>query len=177
MVYIKKDNFVDGSRRYISVLISLSLVIGFGVYIWIRRERILPLLSVSPIYLAIVIILGCIFTAASGLITKYLVAVFGIRLPIKEWFGLAILTTMTNCLIPLQSGSSIRAIYLKRKYGLPYSKFVSTMMGIYVLTFWTASIWGIGLSIAIHYIYGVFSIEIVLFLVAANILMSAFLLI
>ena len=164
------------SRKYISISISLLILIGFGIYIAVYRHEIIPLFSVSPIFLVALMVLGVVFIATLGLTTKHMVAAFGITLTLKEWFGLAILTTMSNHLVPLRGGASVRAIYLKKKYGFPYARFLSTMMGIYVLTFWIASFLGIGLIIAIYYVHGNFSLKILLFFLVVNVTMSVLLL-
>ena len=159
-------------KKHISVLIALLLLIGFGVYVGFHQDEFAPLLSVSVNHLGVLLVLTLFATGVLGLSTKYLVAVFGINLKFKEWFGLTVITTMSNYFVPLRGGSSVKAVYLKKKYGLSYAKFLSTIMGIFILTFWVASAVGSGLSIIFYYLQYTFALKIFLFFLVTNGAMS-----
>ncbi len=160
------------NRNLISLSVSLAFVIAIAAYLTFHKNEVLSVMSISPVNLCILVILGIVFTGILGLTNQRLVAVFGINLTAKEWFGLAVLTTAGNYFMPLRGGASVRAVYLKKRYNFLYSEFLSTMIGFYLLTFWIASSLGIILAVIIYLVQGTLSTGILSFFITVNILIS-----
>ena len=57
----------------------------------------------------------------------------GIKLLLKEWLGLAVYASLLNLVLPLRTGLSVKAIYLKRVYGLAYAEFTGLQTGLSIL--------------------------------------------
>ena len=71
--------------------------------------------------------------ACNGLSIKFVLLVFGIHLPAREWSSLAIATSLLNYVTPLRGGAGMRAVYLKVKYNLSLIDFVSTLGSMYLV--------------------------------------------
>jgi len=108
------------------------------------------ILTINPLYFIPIFLLFFIGTVLTGLITKYLLEAFKIKLRAKEWFGLAITTNLYNMLTPFRGGLMAKAAYLKRKHKFSYTNFVSALSGIYLINFLVASFLGL---ISVYLIY------------------------
>ena len=108
------------------------------------------ILSINPVYFPIILILFLLGTIAGGLIIKYLLQPFKIKLKLKEWFGLTLVTSFYNTITPFRGGLMAKAAYLKKKYDFSYTHFVSAMSGIYIVNFLVASLLGL---LALYIIY------------------------
>ena len=99
-------------------------------------------------------ILATISLINNGLLLKYIIKPFNLKLNPKEWFGLSVLTTLGNYITPFSGGAIFRATYLKKKYNFPYSSFISTLGGIYLIAFLMSSIVGLISIIFFSFLYG-----------------------
>jgi len=116
-----------------------------------------------------IIILGLIVlinSTLNGLVTDALVSVFGIRLSVKEWFGLSIITTFYNTFTPFRGGMMARAAYLKEKHNFPYTNFLAALMGTYVIDFMVYSLFGLISLILLYNEMKVFSWIVLLIFLA-----------
>jgi len=103
------------------------------------------------------IISSVLFLVTNGIVLKELLLPFKIELSIKEWFGLSVITTAGNLLIPLQGGMVTRALYLKSKHDFSYTNFLSALSGIYIIVFWVNSFVALIAMLLIGHYYSVFS--------------------
>jgi len=94
----------------------------------------------------------------NGLVLKYFLEPFDIRLRFKEWFGLSVITTMGNYLTPFRGGAVARAVYLKKRHNFSYSYFLSTLSGIYIIAFLVNSFIGILTVVLLKHFYALFNI-------------------
>lgn len=132
--------------------IILLLTIGLMVYYITNNYESFKnnILSINPIYFPVILVLFFLGTITGGLIIKYLLQPFNIKLKIKEWFGLTIITSFYNMITPFRGGLMAKAAYLKKKHNFSFSHFVSAMSGIYIVNFLVASLLGL---ISIYIIY------------------------
>jgi uncharacterized protein (TIRG00374 family) len=87
------------------------------------------LLNIDFKWISILFLL-CIFSLVPvALEFNYSSKLFNLHLKAKEWIGLSIINTFYNQILPFSSGLFIRAVYLKKKFDLDYSKY-SGVMGV-----------------------------------------------
>ncbi len=144
-------------KKIFSYAILIIVLFLFIFYIHNNKEDFNNLSIVRPGYLISLGIIAIIFAGCGGLITKFVLIPFNINLKTKEWYGLSIITTFYNLIAPFGGGIFSRAIYLKKKHDFEYSKFVSTVSGIYIINFMAASIMGLISLAGLYYYYGIFS--------------------
>ena len=119
------------TRHHLSRVLALGMVVALGAYIWWHRGEFASVVVVSPFYLVL-----CAFTtvgilASNGILLYAMVNKLGGRIGIWESTNLSIVATGANVLT--QSGTVVRALYLKRLHGFAYSQFLATLIGSQVL--------------------------------------------
>lgn len=153
-------------KKIFSFTILIVLIAFFINYLYNHLHDFKQLEFVNPWLILILMIITLIFSINNGLITKFLLQPFKIRLKFKEWFGLSVTTTFYNLITPFKGGAISRALYLNVKHNFSYSHFVSTLSGSYVVIVLTAVLTGIVATLGIYLFYGIFSWLIFLFLIA-----------
>lgn len=147
-------------KKIFQILVLIVLIIWFAFYFYQHIEEFKQLKIVNIVYFLPLFFLFIFFLINNGLVLKYLLEPFQIKLKFKEWFGLSVVTTMGNFLTPFRGGAGARAIYLKTKHGFPYSYFLSTLLGIYIIVFLVNSLVGLLTMILLYFFYGIFNIII-----------------
>src|SRR3972149_3081522 len=134
-----KTLMAKNSRILITVLV-LGL---FAAYFIFNIEKFKPLLDVSFVLLLLIALanIGGIFI--NGLFTKFILEPFKKFISIAEAFYVSVISSIGNFFAPAGTGFGIRAVYLKKKHGLPYSEFISTLSGSYILVFLVSSFVGL----------------------------------
>jgi len=84
-----------------------------------------------------------LFIATNGLFLRAFAEKFSVRLSPKEWFGLAMVTTMGNYITPFAGGMVARAAYLKHRHTFPYAQFATLLASNYLVNFWVVGILGL----------------------------------
>src|SRR5690606_27666632 len=80
---------------------------------------------------------------ATGRIMDIVLHPLGIKLHPLESYGLAALSRLSNQVTPGQTGLLLRAAYLRKKYGLSGTDFLSALAGTHVFIYLTASTLGL----------------------------------
>jgi len=147
-------------KRVFQILVSVILIGWFGIYFYRHFDEFRELRIVNPILLIPILFLAIIFLITNGLVLKYFLEPFKIKLKFKEWFGLSIINTMGNYLTPFRGGAAAKAVYLKKIHQFSYSYFLSTLVGIYVMVFFVNSFIGVLTMAFLHYFLGIFNVLI-----------------
>lgn len=154
------------NKKLLSVAIIAILLIWLLYYIKNNIADFRQLSLVNPIYIVYFIIINLIFSFTNGLVIKYLVEPFKIKLLFKEWFGLSVITTFYNAITPFRGGAIARAVYLKKKHNFSYTNFLATLSGVYVINLLVASLLGILSLILIYMRYEISSAIVLLVFLA-----------
>ncbi len=94
---------------------------------------------------------------SNGILLDVLTSAFGIKLKLKESFGLAMITRFYNYITPFHGGMAARAVYLKKKHNFPYVHFLATLSAIYLIIFLIGSLAGLISMLFIWLYYGLFN--------------------
>jgi uncharacterized membrane protein YbhN (UPF0104 family) len=124
------------------------------VYAWYNRDTFSGLLHIRWDYMLCLTLLWVPYEAIPGWRTKLFLEHYGANLSFIEWFGLSVITDMANWILPFQGGIVPTAMYLKRQHNLPYTQYVSIMVGSYVLFFLSSSVMGLVVTGLVYWIYG-----------------------
>jgi len=153
-------------KKIFQILVLVILISWFVVYFYQNIDNFKQIKIVNPFYILPLGIFVILFLISNGLILKYLLDPFKIKLKPKEWFGLSVITSMGNYLTPFRGGALAKAIYLKKVYQFPYSYFLSTLAGIYVIMFLVYSFVGLIAMFFLYHFLEIFNVLIfVVFLV------------
>ena len=136
-----------GSRFGLRALISLLVVAGLTVwavyYLSANFEAFRQTLTWDPVLLTLLSGLVLAQFVLLGLFNRAILKGFDLVLSFKEWFGLSIVTTLGNYLLPPRGGAGLRAAYLKKRRGFPLTHFMSTFVAFYVLHLAAAGVFGL----------------------------------
>lgn len=154
---MKKNNFFK-----LEIVVLFIILFLAGIFLYKYRNNFKQLRIVNlPALLPILLFTSMIFIT-NGLINKYLFRIFKINLNFSEWFGLSVISTMSNFLLPVRGGIISNAVYLKKVHNFSYSKFATSLSTLYILAFWINSLFGLIALIIIKEVYAIFSWSIFL---------------
>ena len=136
-----------GDHSRIRGLVSVGTVVGltaWAVHYAIRHYEEFKLgLSWNPGVLALISILLLLHFSCLGLFNQVVLRAFGLRLTFREWFGLAVITTLGNYLLPPRGGAGLRAAYLKKWHHFPLAHFLSTFVAFFVMNLGISALAGL----------------------------------
>lgn len=118
------------------ILVSTVLIIVLYVLAWrlIAGPEFMGMFNrVAPGFVFALAVVGFLSLLMNGIVLKAVLSPFDIRLPMGESFGIASITAMGNYLTLFGGGTAGKAVYLKRRYDFPYSKFLASMSAVSIL--------------------------------------------
>lgn len=104
-------------------LLIISLIICAWIA-WSYKQLFGLILEIEARYLIILVVLFVVVQLVNGYKVFMIVRFFGSRMKTIDWLGLPYVTSYLNYL-PANAGSGVTALFLKKKYDLPYTKFAS----------------------------------------------------
>ncbi len=131
------------NNRYLSIAVLFLVAAGLAVFLVSEKSLVIQLMQVDLALVACLVILRFLFLVTNGLFLKTYSERFGIRLSVKEWLGLSIVTTMGNFVTPFSGGLVARAAYLKHRHGFSYADFTTSLAANYLVNFWVIGLTGI----------------------------------
>ena len=129
--------------KSIRILTTVAVLLVFLIYFLLNTEKFTPLLHVNVVLLVLITVGNIISIAISGLFTKFILRPFNKHIPLRESFYVSLISSVGNFFAPVGAGFGFRAVYLKRKFGVPYSEYVSSLSGNYILVFLVNSAFGL----------------------------------
>jgi uncharacterized protein (TIRG00374 family) len=120
-----------------------------GVYLYRNREVFIHLRNLEIQYLVYIFIIQTIAIGVIALTNKKVIHVLKKNIPYKEAFLLQYSNSLLNKIVS-EGGALFRGYFLKEVYKLPYTKYISTIAGLYVIGFLSNSLAGL---ISLTYIY------------------------
>jgi len=145
---------------YAKISKRVSLIIVFIFAIWLiwylscHIENFQPITKVSIDDIVMLAVLYFFTLVFNGLYTKSILHSFHVNLKPQEWFGISVITTMGNFIMPFRGGAGIRAIYLKAYHHFPISYFLSTLASVYVFYLLIYSALGIASMLCLFSFHG-----------------------
>lgn len=118
-------------RTLILSIITLGLVAVFLYYLYLNTDKYLKLLQLSANKVIALLMLSLIFPLISGIINTFLFRGLGANLSYQDGFFLTAASTLANQL-PVSGGIISRGFYLKCKYDLSYTKYLSATAALFL---------------------------------------------
>jgi len=122
---------VSKLKSYAPYILSITALLVFITYLHRNADRYRQLLDLSVGAISLLLGLVLMFTFTNGLINYLLYRQLGVVLTFNESIGLAAVNTLANQL-PFAGGMIAKGIYLKQKYELAYTRFLSATLALYV---------------------------------------------
>ncbi len=134
-------------KKSIAIIVSLLLVVWCGYFTYENREQFYPILELKAYWITSLVLVSFFYIWAQGLILKYVLEPYKIKLKFKEWFGILVVTLFGNYIFPF-AGIGFRATYLKKNHNLQVGDFIASTVAIYWWEFLIFAFGGIvGLSL------------------------------
>jgi uncharacterized protein (TIRG00374 family) len=119
-------------KKSLPSLISILAVLVFFGYIAKNIEQFEAIFDLSLSRLLLMIIFAIATLVTNGLVNLILYRAVGIPTTINESIGLAAVSTLANQL-PFTGGVIAKAVYLKRRYGTSYGRYLSATVTLFIL--------------------------------------------
>ncbi|MBU2633758.1 MAG: YbhN family protein [Nanoarchaeota archaeon] len=146
-------------KRYIYISLFIIIILLLCIFLKNNLNEVKQTISkISFTDFLILSISSMIGITLNGYKIKILTRHYKLKLKLKEWFGLSIITTMSNYLAPLGFGVSLKGVYLKKKYKFPYKLFIATLAISYLTSFLLYGFLGILIIVYIYLKYNFFNI-------------------
>jgi uncharacterized protein (TIRG00374 family) len=129
------------TKKTIIISITILIIIFIVFYLYKNINSFKSLKNINYLYLIPIGILTILSLYINGIALNLYTKPFNLSL--KEHFSMSLATSFLNLITPFRGGMGFRAIYLKKKYDFPYSKFIATLFGNYIIIFIIISILGI----------------------------------
>lgn len=130
-------------KRYHKQLFGLLVLAIFTVYFIRNLESFKILLDIQPVYLVGVSLGYVAIVFTNGLFIKYVIEPFDKIITVRESVRVSLISSLGNFFASSGAGLGFRAVYLKKKHGLSYGDYMTTMYGNYLLFFIINAILGI----------------------------------
>lgn len=144
---------VKNIRPYIPSIIVLLAFVILGVFITRNVDRLVKLFQLSYDRLLLLAFLALISSLFNGWVNHLLYTYLGLNIPFLSSYGLATVNTLANQL-PLSGGLFAKGIYLKRKFDLPYTKYFSATIALFIVFLATNGTIGLTLLNVFHWSMG-----------------------
>lgn len=130
-------------KKLFSIGVIIFILVFFTYYISTNINDFASLRLGNSQLLIPLFIIAILNLILYGFANKIVLEPFKINLEFKEWFGLISITNFYNAITPFRGGIFARAFYLKKKYSLSYTRFVTSWFGAYTLILMITSFIGL----------------------------------
>jgi len=144
--------------QYVSCILGLIILSFLVWYLYQNQDALFLLGNVSYRSILPVLLMELVMFLIAGYMDKTMIGRFDSRVSFLDCYMLGYANNFLNKILPtIGGGAAFRAVFLKKKYQLPYSKFVSTIAGLYVVSFLPHSLTGMICLLVIFARQGVFN--------------------
>ena len=157
--------FLKKNRKYISNLFTVLILLLMAVYLYKNLDVFNSLKNLQIQYVLYIILSQVGTVAINALLNQKIIKTLNKDVPFKDAFYLQYANNFLNKIMS-EGGAVFRGYFLKEVYKLPYTKYISTIAGSYILSFLSYSILGL---ISLGYLFltkGKYNIWVLIFFVA-----------
>lgn len=115
---------------FFSLIISALVISAFAYYLYLNADKYLDLLHISIPGVILLFLISLTFPLFNGLQNIYLYRNLGADISYRDGFFLTAASTLANQL-PISGGIVSKGVYLKYKYNLSYTQFISSTFALY----------------------------------------------
>ncbi len=167
-------DFIKKHKKAITNIMTILVLVLMAYYLYKNRGVFVSLENLELQYIVYIFLLQIVSIFLIALTNKKVISLLDHEIPLKEAFLLQYANSFLNKVVS-EGGALFRGIFLKEIYKLPYTKYISTIAGLYVVNFITSSLIGIISLVYIYLLYGRISYLVLAFFVLVIIGMSVIL--
>ncbi len=121
--------------KKVSLYLGIIVFLIFVIYFALNASTFKPLLDVNIWLLVLIAIADLTVIMVNGLFIKFILKPFDKYISLIESGRVSLISSVGNFFAPVGAGFGFRAVYLKKKHNLPYSEYLSTLSGNYIIVF------------------------------------------
>ncbi len=114
-----------------------------GVFITRYWEDFQNIKIVNPLAILPVTLFMFLFLIVNGLVNYIILRGYSVPVSLGVSVGLTSANAVGNLILPMRGGTVSNAVFLRKKYNFSYSLFLALLSAIYIIIFWTSSLFGI----------------------------------
>lgn len=145
-------------KQHLLKILMILILVGCVIYLKNNFRDFGLILTLTFWQILILSGFNLVLLFINGIFSWYLYKQFDIKLGKVEAIALAVATSFGNTFLPFRAGMGGVAIYLKKRHGLSYSYFASTIAGVYIINFFIVGFLGLISMLILYLTNGVFSI-------------------
>jgi uncharacterized protein (TIRG00374 family) len=153
-------------KNFFTNILTLAVIVALGIYLYQNQEILVKIKEFNGTDVFIIFMFQVINLFVLGLFNMVMYKRIEPRVTFSDSIFLQYVNNFFNNIL-FRGGGIYRAIYLKTQYQFPYTRFVSAVAGLYVVTFLTNSLFGLLSVINISNKYGENEIIILLIFLGA----------
>lgn len=119
-------------RKVLPIALVIAFLVWVAVYVNENLEAFRPVTQVSWWDGLSVALPFLVIMTGNGMFIATVSRAFHISLTGIEWLSLSFASSFANYFLPLRGGTGIRALYMNRLHGLPFTTFLSTLSIMYL---------------------------------------------
>ncbi len=124
----------------IKIIYYLFLILVVSIFFYVNTENLLILSNLNFKNILLITFFALLVFLFLGIQFNISVRIIDIKLSFNEWFGLTAINSMLSYFTPFRAGILARALYLKKRYDLPYPTQFSILCCLYVTNLCIASL-------------------------------------
>lgn len=129
-------------KKVISVSLTIIVIVGV-IVILLKDQSLLTSLKTISIFPLVMVFFFQLMSIVLNIIINRLIFLPVVKVKWNDCGQSTVMSTILNCFLPMKLGSTYQAVYLKKKYNLPFSWFTGTFIVTFLLTILLACIWGL----------------------------------
>lgn len=130
MIRSEKKKIIQGIILFVIYIVIFIFLIK---YVSGNAEIIDRIMHASRKNIMLGILCSCACMILTGLMDVTCAHVYEVNIGCAESVGLTYIASAVNLILPLQIGSMVKAVYLKKKLSLTYSRYISIISGTAVI--------------------------------------------
>ncbi len=119
--------------RVAMTFVTAFILVAMVWYLYHNQAAWRSLGRAGTLDIVYLILIWLVAQSTAGYINYMIFLELGTKLTFIEWFGLPLYQAVCNYVVPLRGGAAVTAIYLKKRHGMAYSRFLSCFMTVHVL--------------------------------------------
>ena len=146
------ENHKPSKIRLLTNLLGVIILVLLGWYLYRNREVFSSLYSITAWQIVLMILLEAAGYLLGSFLNYSMIRRFGFHVSYLDSVLLQYSNSFLNKIMPtIGAGAAFRAVFLKKKYTFPYSQFVATLGGLYLISFIATALIGLA-CMAVFYL-------------------------
>jgi uncharacterized protein (TIRG00374 family) len=111
----------SNAKKFLHFLFMIGILLGSTIYVHNHSQEINELFQINWHYTVLLIVIAFFLNLVTAARFNVLYLALSAKTHLMESFGLSLVASSLNALLPAEAGGVARAMYLKSRHAIPYS--------------------------------------------------------